>query len=995
MKQEWFLFEKIFGIFPMQTVGYLRYSTIWEDKLRLNCAVFYKHRRITIIYPKERFGKVALEIFNKLKSDPKWYKKINKELKQYSNDWKEFCDSLRRVNFSKLTNNELADLYKKYYHHYAPVHGYGFFGNMLEFEHEYLTTFAKQIIDKRIKEKGLDINPTKTFVLLSTPTESSYLKKEEKELNQLFIKIYQDKEVCEIIKQKDLKLLKSKKPEIYNAIFEHYKEYLWLPYMYEGPAWDIDYFLVKLKQMLEEETAETIKAKLEYEKSLSKTREALIKKLDFNKYNQLIMEALSETVFIKGYRKDVTYFACYVITPFLEEVAKRLNSTLDEVRYFLPEELIKALETGEYDSEILKQRFDKGLYMIDLNGKETFLVGEEAEKKFNDLYKDAKKIENVSELKGSCAYQGYAKGTVKVINHTSEIFKMNKGDIMVSHSTNPNLVPAMEKAAAIITDMGGITCHAAIVSRELQTPCVIGTKIATHVLKDGEEVEVEATNGTVKKIKVKDNWFVVEEAEMTHYLFAASPLRSITSEMESLGLLNFKVDGTEFIKGKGNYVFVQKEWKKLGEDYLKIILNNPDKLNQVNKDIEKFGKQLLDFSQELLKTDFTNKTNQELADLYKQFELLHNSSHKRRAPIWIMETYYEVFTKYMLNYLNSQIKKQKLNLEPSATFAILSTPLKKNFPRLEKEEFLQLAIELKSEKNITSQQIKQKLRKHIDNYKWLPYGLTGPAWNDEHFIKSMKDLLTQDKQILQNELKKLLEEPETIKKQKKEILRKLNLDEKHKKLIQLAEESIDVKASSKDALFFGFYAAEGLLKEIAKRLKINLNLLRFTLPWEIKPFLLGKKFNKEELEERYKYSFIYFENGQTKVFVGDKAREFVKEINLIREEKVNLNVNEIKGYCAKGGYAKGTVKIINHPKDLHKMNPGDILVSRMTDPEIVVAMKKSAAIVTDMGGITCHAAIVSRELGKPCIIGTKIATKVFKDNDLVEVDANKGIIRKI
>ncbi len=65
----------------------------------------------------------------------------------------------------------------------------------------------------------------------------------------------------------------------------------------------------------------------------------------------------------------------------------------------------------------------------------------------------------------------------------------------------------------------------------------------------------------------------------------------------------------------------------------------------------------------------------------------------------------------------------------------------------------------------------------------------------------------------------------------------------------------------------------------------------------------------------------------------------------------------------------------------------------MTTPEMVPVMKRAAAFVTDEGGITCHAAIVSREMKKPCIIGTKIATKVLKDGDLVEVDANRGIVR--
>ncbi|MFH1588850.1 MAG: PEP-utilizing enzyme, partial [Candidatus Diapherotrites archaeon] len=96
---------------------------------------------------------------------------------------------------------------------------------------------------------------------------------------------------------------------------------------------------------------------------------------------------------------------------------------------------------------------------------------------------------------------GLVKGKVKVVNHPNEMHKMNQGDIMVSHSTNPNLVPAMKKAGAIITDVGGITCHAAIVSRELNIPCVIGTKSATKILKDGEKVEVNATKGIIKRIK--------------------------------------------------------------------------------------------------------------------------------------------------------------------------------------------------------------------------------------------------------------------------------------------------------------------------------------------------------------------------------------------------------------------------------------------------------------------------------------------------------------
>jgi len=79
--------------------------------------------------------------------------------------------------------------------------------------------------------------------------------------------------------------------------------------------------------------------------------------------------------------------------------------------------------------------------------------------------------------------------------------KMKKGDIMLSETTYPALVPAMKKAAAIVTNIGGLTCHAAIVARELKIPCVVGTKIATKVLHDGQLVEVDADKGIVKIIK--------------------------------------------------------------------------------------------------------------------------------------------------------------------------------------------------------------------------------------------------------------------------------------------------------------------------------------------------------------------------------------------------------------------------------------------------------------------------------------------------------------
>ena len=98
----------------------------------------------------------------------------------------------------------------------------------------------------------------------------------------------------------------------------------------------------------------------------------------------------------------------------------------------------------------------------------------------------------------------------------------------------------------------------------------------------------------------------------------------------------------------------------------------------------------------------------------------------------------------------------------------------------------------------------------------------------------------------------------------------------------------------------------------------------------------------------------------------------------------------LNGLPASHGVISGKVQIIHNMDELDKISEGEILVTRMTDPDFVPAMKRAAAIVTDEGGMTSHAAIVSREMGIPCIVGTEEATKKLKDGDIITVDATRG-----
>ncbi len=100
----------------------------------------------------------------------------------------------------------------------------------------------------------------------------------------------------------------------------------------------------------------------------------------------------------------------------------------------------------------------------------------------------------------------------------------------------------------------------------------------------------------------------------------------------------------------------------------------------------------------------------------------------------------------------------------------------------------------------------------------------------------------------------------------------------------------------------------------------------------------------------------------------------------------------LTGSAASPGIGAGNVKILKSPKQLKKVKSGDVLVAKMTSPDYVPAMKKAIAIVTDEGGMTSHAAIVSRELGIPCVVGTKEATKKLRDDSVVTVDGSRGLV---
>lgn len=183
-----------------------------------------------------------------------------------------------------------------------------------------------------------------------------------------------------------------------------------------------------------------------------------------------------------------------------------------------------------------------------------------------------------------------------------------------------------------------------------------------------------------------------------------------------------------------------------------------------------------------------------------------------------------------------------------------------------------------------------------------------------------------------------------------------------------------------------------IYNELALRLKIKSGLLSYYWPLELIQAVKSKKPDIALLEKRKKrWLYEYWADGRSEEFFGKAALER-------RNKEIGLGASkpqkEIQGTSASQGRIIGKAKICLSAKSAaEKISEGDILVTGMTMPDFVVSMGKAGAIVTDEGGLTCHAAIIARELGKPCVVGTRIATRLIRDNDLLEVNANHGIVK--
>ncbi len=421
---------------------------------------------------------------------------------------------------------------------------------------------------------------------------------------------------------------------------------------------------------------------------------------------------------------------------------------------------------------------------------------------------------------------------------------------------------------------------------------------------------------------------------------------------------------------EGNTAFYIDDisWIKLVEGLNSQYTSNVKRLEKYEKQFIFDGNNYLGFTKNLTKLKLKNLSNKELLKLF-----LEHQNKKDRYSVF-------AWSAFILN-----------NYVAERATAILDKYIKKASRESEKQEIVDSLF--KPEKRAAILQLQYEVEKHsgkppkvvfndlYKRFKWLScLDLHNKPWTKEEFKEHIKSFTKAPS-------KKEIAFP----KYSKEL--KISLNDLE--YLQMAKRFVYIKDARDDFRRESVYNSLAFFSELAERMQIKSEDISYLQESEIIAFLDGKEIVSKKVISKRKHGFVvYLDSNKNLVCLqGSDINEVLKSFKLFSASEEE--VTQITGMVASRGLASGKVSIVNSVKDLEKVKKGDILVSVTTHPDYVPAMRRAVAIVTDEGGVTSHAAIVAREFGLPCIVGTKNSTKFLKDGDTVKVDAEKGIVTKL
>ncbi len=407
-----------------------------------------------------------------------------------------------------------------------------------------------------------------------------------------------------------------------------------------------------------------------------------------------------------------------------------------------------------------------------------------------------------------------------------------------------------------------------------------------------------------------------------------------------------------------------------------------NKVSNTYKIIEKQSQKLISVSKEIVK-DFNSKTsNQEIIKRLRKFFKEYQACLGAIGVPTVIDLTLE--SKIRDSLKNSGIKDtDRFLLKIAVSFKQLES-------FKEKEDLLGIAIQIQDNKiSLDSIGFKNLVKNHFKEYGWIQSTLfSGEIYDENQIIQKIKEVIKNAKE----EKEKLLNERKNHLIEANGVIKKIKSNEE-KESAKILQKAVYYRTARLEWMNKSCFIIYPILEEISKRLKLTFKDIIYMLPEEIEDSLKKEKVEdnlyKKIKERRIGYAYISDNSNEYLLVTNNKLNEWKEKFSNKRQGDI------IQGIVTSKGEAKGEVVVVKDRSELNKVKEGNILVTPLTTPDFIIAMKKSIGIVTDLGGVTSHAAVTSRELKIPCIIGTKNATKILKDGDLIELDTKQGIVKII
>ncbi|MEK7584386.1 MAG: PEP-utilizing enzyme, partial [Patescibacteria group bacterium] len=550
-----------------------------------------------------------------------------------------------------------------------------------------------------------------------------------------------------------------------------------------------------------------------------------------------------------------------------------------------------------------------------------------------------------------------------------------RGDVIVTTMTTPDYIAAMEKAAAFVTDEGGITCHAAIIAREMEKPCIIGTQNATQVLKDGDLVEVDADRGVVRILNSEPKDSSAKNQNISFPQSSGDWYRLLARE------------GVDITTISGLDVVFFDLTRRFGGDRSQrffTYVNNTNFTHYIGVEPRELGRAVY-------REYFRNSTQ---IKMYYQAGLRLLQRVKTQSNAWSRRLRHKPDAKILLRAF---LVFRKQFEEVNRIYSIISWLGIESW-QADFEEKLNIMIarnKLEKRQGEIALSVYKPWKKTalIEIQEKLASGMSPKQLAGEYqFLRSWSVVWHRP---ITAEWVASLGKAEKDKKLKtlelQRVMKLLKPSKEETSFLSLAPYIVFFKDWRDDVRRSHAYFWVFLFEKIAKKFGVRADDIGYLTLDEIESSLRGGQFDTESIQHRKEKACAIVEQDGRALVVGaplpKEADEIISAVNASQQQLT------VRGTIAQKGFARGVVRVVRSYHDIKHVHEGDILVANTTHPNYLPAMQKAAAFVTNEGGAISHAAIVAREMKKPCIVGTGNATQVLKDGILVEVDADKGVVR--